>query len=211
MLLKYRHIVTDYNVWAAKVGPLRESRPVDKPVRRSQRRQKRIRTTTHRLIHALAAIIAIGGAIPAMAQETRLPPPQGARLLLETTARGVQIYSCEKGEPGYRWIFVAPEADLFDTAGRQIGTHFAGPSWQLRDGSKIVGEVLAQAAALNAIPWLLLRAKSHEGNGGLSDAGLVRRVDTVGGTAPTAGCDAATAPTRARLPYTARYLFYAAP
>ena len=88
------------------------------------------------------------------------PPPAGARLVLETAAQGVQIYTCEKAGDLYRWAFTAPDAALFDQSGRQIGTHFAGPSWQLLDTSKIIGEVVAQAPAPepHAIAWLLLGA-----------------------------------------------------
>jgi hypothetical protein len=83
----------------------------------------------------------------------------------------------------------------------------------LQDGSKVVGEVVAQAPATeaHAIAWLLLRAKAHEGSGGLSRVELVRRIDTQGGVPPAAGCDATQTTVQARMRYTARYLFYAAP
>jgi hypothetical protein len=108
-------------------------------------------------------------------------------------------------------VFTAPDAALFDAVGRQIGTHFAGPAWQMDDGSRIVGEAVAQAPAPepHAIAWLLLRVRSHEGHGILDHVGLVRRVETQGGAAPTTPCTAA--PAQARMRYTARYLFYAAP
>jgi len=142
-----------------------------------------------------------------------VPAPPGARLLLSAAAQGVQIYTCTQAADGWHWVFKAPDAALFDATGRQIGTHFAGPTWQLADGSRIVGEVAAQAPAPRprSIAWLLLRVKSHDGNGALNDVGLVRRIDTQGGTAPAEGCDAAQAQAEERMRYTARYLFYAAP
>jgi hypothetical protein len=148
-----------------------------------------------------------------LAEDPRVPVPQGAKPVVETAAQGVQIYTCEKGSDGYRWLFKAPDAVLFDTTGRQVGTHFAGPTWQFADGSKIVGEVAAQAPAPepHAIAWLLLRVKSHEGSGLLSTVDLVQRVDTQGGVAPTATCDATQTQTEARMRYTARYLFYTVP
>jgi hypothetical protein len=166
----------------------------------------------HRLTCAVLAWM-IATTTATIAEEPQVPAPPGATLLLEAAAQGVQIYACEKASDGYRWVFKAPDAALFDKTGRQIGTHFAGPTWQLPDGSKITGEVVAQAPAPEpqAIAWLLLRVKSHEGSGGLGGVGLVRRVDTQGGMAPIATCDAAQAPTEARMRYTARYLFYAAP
>lgn len=71
---------------------------------------------------------------------------------------------------GFEWVFKAPEANLFDAKGLQVGTHFAGPSWKAGDGSVVVGEVASRADApdTGAIPWLLLRAKSKEGTGVLS-------------------------------------------
>ena len=45
-------------------------------------------------------------------------------LLLEVVADGVQIYTCEAKDGGFAWSFKAPEANLFDKQGRQVGTHF---------------------------------------------------------------------------------------
>jgi hypothetical protein len=165
----------------------------------------------NRLLPAFACLLL--GTSGAFAAGPQVAAPAGAKLLLHASAQGVQIYKCEKADDGYRWVFSAPDAALFDLTGRQIGTHFAGPSWQMQDGSKIVGEVVAQAPATepHAIAWLLLRVKSHDGKGVLSGVDLVRRIDTVGGTAPAAGCDADHASAEARMRYMANYLFYAAP
>jgi hypothetical protein len=167
----------------------------------------------HRLMRPLAGLALLATATHATAQEQRIAPPPSAKLLLEAAAQGVQIYTCKQASDGYHWVFIAPDAALFDATGRQIGTHFAGPSWQLEDGSKIVGEVVAQAPASepHAIAWLLLRVKAHDGHGLLSGVNLVRRVDTQGGAAPATICDATQATAQARMRYTARYLFYAAP
>ncbi|HTB44167.1 MAG TPA: DUF3455 domain-containing protein [Acetobacteraceae bacterium] len=146
------------------------------------------------------------------ADEPLVPPPPGAKLVFEAVGQGVQIYACEKAGDGYHWVFKAPDAALFDSTGRQVGIHFAGPAWQLADGSKITGEVVGQAPApaQGAIAWLLLRVKTHAGKGVLDGVDLVRRIDTQGGVAPAGACDAAQA-REARMRYTARYLFYAAP
>jgi hypothetical protein len=162
----------------------------------------------HRRLYAVLAFT-LATATGTNAEEPRLAAPHGARLLLEVEGQGVQIYACGKASDGYRWSFKAPDAVLFDRTGRQVGTHFAGPTWQFADGSKIVGEIVAQAPAPqpHAIAWLLLRVKSHEGRGVLSEVDLVRRVDTQGGVAPAVACDAAQALTEARMRYTARYLF----
>jgi hypothetical protein len=166
------------------------------------------------LHYAFAGLIVWATATAAAAEDQQsVVAPPGARLVLETAAQGVQIYKCEQAGDLYRWTFIAPDAALFDETGRQIGTHFAGPSWQLLDTSKIIGEVVAQAPAPepHAIAWLLLRAKSHEGSGVLTGAELVRRTDTLGGAPPAAACDATHTGTQARMRYTAHYLFYTAP
>ena len=122
-----------------------------------------------------AAVLLGAAALAAEADPTAVAPPEGSALLLELVADGVQIYTCDAKEGGFVWSFKAPEANLFDRQGRQIGTHFAGPTWKIDDGSAIVGEVVARADAAEpgAIPWLLLRAKSQEGSGTLSGAAYI--------------------------------------
>jgi hypothetical protein len=148
----------------------------------------------------------------AFAAEPLVPPPQGAPLLLEADADGVQIYDCEAQGGGFAWVFKSPEANLFDKQGRQIGRHYGGPTWRLEDGSSVVGEVMTKAdsPAAGAIPWLLLRAKSREGSGVLSAASFVRRAETKGGAAPTSGCDATHVGIQARMRYSALYQFLGA-
>jgi Protein of unknown function (DUF3455) len=148
------------------------------------------------------------------ADQTAVAPPQSSSLLLEVMADGVQIYTCEaKGSgSGFEWSFKAPEASLFDQQGRQIGIHFAGPSWKITDGSEVVGEAVAKADAPDpgAIQWLLLRAKSHGGSGMLSQVAFIRRAETKGGVAPKTGCDANQLSQQARMRYSAIYQFFGA-
>ena len=167
----------------------------------------------HRLPLALTCLITVAGTTGSLAAGPLVTAPPGAKLLLRAAAQGVQIYKCQKTDDTYHWVFSAPEAALFDPTGQQIGTHFAGPTWQMQDGSKIVGEVVSQAPAPqpHAIAWLLLHVKSHDGTGALSSVDLVRRIDTQGGTAPATGCDAGHDSSQIRMRYTANYLFYAAP
>jgi hypothetical protein len=141
-----------------------------------------------------------------------LSPPPAARLLFRAAAEGVQIYTCTAQDSGVAWTLKAPEAALRDTAGKTIGKHFAGPSWQANDGSTVVGELAARmdAPGGDAIPWLLLRAKSHSGAGEFAEIAFIQRIDTVGGLAPATGCDAAMQGKELRVPYSATYVFYAA-
>jgi Protein of unknown function (DUF3455) len=167
--------------------------------------------TCMKLAHMIAPGILVGVCAVA-ADEGLVLPPQGSALQLELSADGVQIYACEAKEGRFEWSFKAPEASLFDKQGRQIGTHFAGPTWKMVDGSAVVGEVIARADAPEpgAIPWLLLRAKSHEGSGSLATVTYVRRAETKGGLAPKTGCDAGHLSEEARIPYSATYQFYRA-
>ena len=63
---------------------------------------------------------------------------------------------------------------------------------------------------VEAIPWLLLAAKSVGPAGSFSRVTSVQRVRTVGGVAPATGCAQATAGTTARVSYTADYYFFTA-
>ncbi len=109
-------------------------------------------------------------------------------------------------------IFKAPEAELFDQAGKRIGKHYAGPTWESDDGSKVAGAVKARddGPDANAIPWLLLSATSAEGNGIFGKTQSVQRLKTVGGKAPVDGCDQAQLGKIARVSYRATYNFYVA-
>jgi hypothetical protein len=137
-----------------------------------------------------------------------LAVPAGHRLAFELRAEGVQVYACAAGQGGLAWVFQSPEATLTETDGRAAGRHFAGPTWEAPDGSRVVG---AKAAAAtpdpSAIPWLLLRASSNAGAGRMAEVAWVQRIETQGGL-PPAGCDAGQVGAVARVPYRATYAFY---
>jgi hypothetical protein len=141
-----------------------------------------------------------------------LKPGANESLAMILPAKGVQIYECRarKDQGGYEWAFVAPEADLFDARGNRVGRHFAGPSWEAADGSKVVGVVKARAdaAAAGAVPWLLLSAKPVGSKGSFSSVASIQRLNTVGGVAPNAGCSQAEVGKAARISYTADYYFF---
>ena len=142
-----------------------------------------------------------------------LKVPATQVLSLETQAAGVQIYECKasKDDPTrFEWAFKAPEAELFDSVGKKIGRHYAGPTWESNDGSKVVGEVRARdnGPDPNAIPWLLLSAKSTSGNGVFSQTQSIQRLHTAGGKEPAEGCSQAQASKETRVPYKAKYYFY---
>lgn len=153
-------------------------------------------------------VMAIGLAGSAVAQQ--VAPPDGAKLLFEVDADGVQTYACEARDGRFAWVFKGPEAALFDAAGRQVGTHGAGPHWRLSDGSEVIGQVTASAPApvAGAVPWLLLRAMPRETAGGLRHVAWVRRFETRSGVPPPDGCDAGHGGAAVRMRYFARYAFF---
>lgn len=133
-------------------------------------------------------------------------------LALELRGEGVQIYVCTaRDATKFEWTLKAPEAGLFDDAGRQVGKHYGGPTWEGNDGSKVVGELKARDDGPDghAIPWLLLSAKTSSGGGMFGNTTSIQRLRTVGGKAPADGCSkAAEAGSEVRVPYQARYAFY---
>jgi hypothetical protein len=104
----------------------------------------------------------------------------------------------------------APEADLFDARGKKIGHHYGGPTWASTDGSKVTGEVKASESSndANAIPWVLLTAKTHEGHGIFNRVNSIQRLETRGGKAPSGSCDQLAVGKELQVPYTAVYYFY---
>jgi hypothetical protein len=164
----------------------------------------------------VAALLAACAASPvAIAPEVpqSLRVPDRLTVSHELPATGVQIYECvaSKVDPTrFEWVFKAPEAELFDTAGHRVGKHYGGPTWEANDGSKVVGAVKASddGPDSTAIPWLLLVAKSTSGPGAFSRIQSIQRINTVGGKAPAGGCTEAQAGKEARVPYKATYYFY---
>ena len=141
----------------------------------------------------------------------KAPTDQG--LSKQVHATGFQIYECKPSKDDatrLEWALRAPEADLVDDGGKPAGRHYAGPTWEANDGSKVVGTVVARdnGPDPNAIPWLLLRATSATGPGAFSQVKSIQRLHTVGGKAPADGCSPAQSGQVLRVPYSAEYLFY---
>jgi len=152
-------------------------------------------------------------AIPLTAQEVpqQLRPPANEQLLFRVHAKGDQVYSCKGEGAQFAWALKAPDAQLFDKDGKPFGKHFAGPSWEANDGSRVIGKAVANAPSPDAdsIPWLLVNIVSHEGSGVLSRATTIQRVNTKGGKAPASRCDNSHSGEEVRVSYSADYLFYA--
>ena len=121
-------------------------------------------------------------------------------------AEGAQVYECKAGPDGKpAWAFREPIATLL-VDGKTVGRHYAGPNWELSDGSAVAGKVAGSApgATANDIAWLKLDVASHRGSGALTAATTVQRIHTQGGKLDGA-CDQPGAFRSA--PYSADYVF----
>jgi len=151
---------------------------------------------------------------------------------------GTQNYIClpSPSVGQVEWTLFTPEATLFSDEAEQLTTHFFSPNpfepspspfengivraaWQdSRDTSTVWGRVVAFSSDSNfvapgAIPWLkIVKAGDQAGPTGgetLSVTTFIQRLNTVGGAAPSTGCDLPTDIGRkAFVPYTADYFFY---
>jgi hypothetical protein len=162
----------------------------------------------------LAGAAAAAGAL-AQPEAPRVPPnlavPSDQVLIRVAFATGVQIYECKAADDkGPQWTLRGPEAELVDASGARLGRHYAGPTWEGTDGSTVVADVASRADSPQpgAIPWLLLRARAHSGDGIFGGALQVQRIDTVGGQPPAGGCASGDTGHEARVPYKATYYFY---
>jgi len=157
---------------------------------------------------ALTAFFLAASFVNATAQtaipETIAAPGETAVLTLH--AEGAQVYECKAGADGtLAWAFREPIATLLSD-GKTVGRHYAGPTWEYSDGSAVVGQVAGTAPGQVAmdIPWLKLSVTSRRGNGALSPATTVQRINTIGGKLNSA-CYKAGA--YESVPYSADYVF----
>src|SRR5713226_6282675 len=153
------------------------------------------------LLTAAGAVLSFSVAAQEVPQQ--IQPPANEQLLLRVHAKGDQIYTCKADGAQFTWTLRAPDAQLFDKDGKPFGKHFAGPSWEANDGSRVAGQAVANAPSPDAIsiPWLLVKIVSHDGSGVLSRATSIQRLNTKGGKAPSSGCDEPHAGQELRVPY----------
>lgn len=188
---------------------------------------------------ALAATLAIGlngathaaGGFTPPAVPTIIEVPDGHKLVLVGHAIGTQNYICAPAATttGVDWLFIGPQATVFDANGQQIVTHFLSKNpfqsdalhatWQhSRDTSavwakKIRGSSDPAYVAPDAIEWLLLEMTGAQvgpsGGDKLATIALIQRVNTVGGMKPPAAeCTVSTVNARRLVSYEADYYFY---
>jgi hypothetical protein len=134
---------------------------------------------------------------------------EGNKVVSHAYAVGVQVYRWN----GTAWAFVEPVANLYADRGfhGQVGTHYAGPTWESNSGSKVLSRRVVNTGCTpdsKAIPWLLLETITADGPGVFDRVTFIQRVNTTGGIVPAA--PGTFVGEEARVPYTAEYFFYRA-
>lgn len=140
-------------------------------------------------------------AIPAAIAATK-----AEAVVLTVHAEGAQVYDCKASEGGkLAWQFREPIATLMED-GKTVGRHFAGPTWEHVDGSRVVGKAVAKSGGTTPkdIPWLKLDVVEASGTGALAGVTAIQRIKTRGGQIDGA-CDKAG--TTLAAPYAADYVF----
>jgi hypothetical protein len=170
------------------------------------------------MIRRRAAIVlvccsALPGAISPGAAQTAIPDAiaaKGETAVLTVHAEGAQVYDCKAGADGkLTWQFREPVATLIEN-GKTVGRHYAGPTWEHVDGSRVRGKLLGRAngATPKDIPWLKLEAVGAPNAGVLAGVTIIQRINTQGGQFD-GPCDKAGATYAA--PYAADYVFLKKP
>jgi hypothetical protein len=146
-------------------------------------------------------------ALPAAATAIQVAPNARVKMKYHFLAIGKQIYNCENGA----WAKNStPDATLYDMNSNLRIRHQAGPSWSTVDGKSTIKALGASAIHFASpdgvsIDWLKLDVDSASRKGEFSDVGIIQRLYTGAGRAPTTGC---TANQVYESAYTAHYYFW---
>jgi hypothetical protein len=169
-----------------------------------QRQIEEFRMSLSRTL-GLAALCA--AALPAAAQSPDPLAVAGGTLVSTVHAEGAQVYECAPDASGkLAWRFREPVATLL-VDGKTVGRHYAGPNWEMADGSSVTAKVAGRSlgASANDIPLLKLIVTERRGPGQLSAISAIQRLNTKGGVAEGA-CPSAGA--FLSVPYSADYAFF---
>jgi predicted Rdx family selenoprotein len=139
---------------------------------------------------------------------TELPAPievPDATAVATYHAEGAQIYECSLDAGHKMWRLREPVASLIDE-GETVGRHYAGPTWEHKDGSMVRARVVGSAAGamLDDLPWLRLDVETQLNGGALYGVSNVQRINTHGGAA-RGSCERVGA--YLSVPYSADYVF----
>jgi hypothetical protein len=120
--------------------------------------------------------------------------PAGNTRVATYYAVGVQKYKARiksgTDPVAYEWAFVAPQADLYDINNVKVGTHGAGPFWEISPVDSIFAQQFSPARTApspdpESVDWLLLMPKVGTTPTGIfADVDFIQRIATKGGKAP---------------------------
>lgn len=120
--------------------------------------------------------------------------PNGNTRVATYYAIGVQKYKARikaGSDPvSYEWVFVAPQADLYDITNAKVGNHGVGPFWTTSALDSIFAQQFSPARTApgsdpESIDWLLLMPKVGTTPTGIfADVAYIQRIATKGGKAP---------------------------
>lgn len=136
--------------------------------------------------------------------------------VVKVVGKGYQIYQVQETTPGsgvYQWVFIAPEANLYNKESIKVGAHAAGPIWRDLSGNTIGAVKEASVSspdAVHNIPWLRLKVNIPTLAGMFSQALYIQRLATVGGVAPLTAATKDNIGQQVKVPYLALYAFYKA-
>lgn len=91
----------------------------------------------------------------------------------------------------YEWVFVSPDAILYDITDAKVGSHGAGPFWQVSVSDSIFAQQFSPVRSIpspdvQSIDWLLLKPKTGSTATGIfADVDYIQRIATKGGKAPS--------------------------
>ena len=112
------------------------------------------------IVGALAWPVAMLAASATSAQIPDAVAAPNEAVVATVHAEGAQIYDCKAGADGkLAWQFREPIATLL-VDGKTVGRHFAGPGWELADGSAVTGKVAGRAAGATPKGYSPAQARS---------------------------------------------------
>lgn len=147
-------------------------------------------------------------AAPSLGFFSNIKAPADRDPVLQLSARGVQVFRCERRDGALVWIFRQPDAELLNDRGAVVGRHGANFSFEHVDGSRLAATIAAHddAPKPTDLKWLLLTTRSF-GKGTFEGVTHVQRVNTRGGMPPER-CEGAQVNQILRVDFSADFIFY---
>ncbi|HZZ92619.1 MAG TPA: DUF3455 domain-containing protein [Usitatibacter sp.] len=166
------------------------------------------------VVLSVLAVPAFGAIAPPPGLAFNMRPSADEEPAFRLVENGVRVYECRQAltDPDrFHWAFVTPDATLNDPAsGHDVATARAIDQWNSMIDLSSVSAVLraTQESSPGDLPWAYMRAIPTSPDGMFAGVTSIQRVNTRGGAAPGNGCNADTAGSEARVPFTAEYYFY---